>query len=386
MNNQSDILHVNVTLDLYGIPEVDDVKGVITITVATQCVWIDERMTWDPSEYGGISKIQILISEIWTPSISLGTPVEFATMGTSNNHVIFFANGLAVFYPGNVLKSSCGFNMKFWPFDKQVCEVGFFPLDYGIDQVLFSIPLGVRTTSYTPNTEWTLEKTEHYVANGIGFSMAYFRFKLKRQSLFYVLTIILPINGIAGLTCLVFLLPSESGERVSYAITIMLSLAVFLTVVSAEMPKSSEPISLMCCYILVGICVSVIGTVLAILNLAIYHRKENIPKRQLYISLVLFTRCKRHSNKVQDVPEETNDLKVTKYTNVSKQLFVNTKSKTNVLSVKSATPVHAHQDDITWHDVSCAIDKLLFYAMILLTYIPSIGFLIYLGAASDYQK
>ncbi|XP_053401105.1 neuronal acetylcholine receptor subunit beta-3-like [Mercenaria mercenaria] len=137
MNNQSDILHVNVTLDLFGIPEVDDVKGVITITVATQCVWIDERMTWNPSDYGGISKIPILISEIWTPSISLGTPVEFATMGSSNNHVIFYANGLAVFYPGAVVKSSCGFNMKFWPFDKQVCEVGFFPLDYGIDQVFF---------------------------------------------------------------------------------------------------------------------------------------------------------------------------------------------------------------------------------------------------------
>ncbi|XP_060563388.1 neuronal acetylcholine receptor subunit beta-3-like [Ruditapes philippinarum] len=383
INNQSDVVNVNVTLDLFGIPEIDDVRGVITITVATQCVWIDERMQWDPADYGGISKILILTSEAWTPSISLGTPIEFATMGSVNNHVIFFPSGFALFYPGAVLKSSCGFNMKFWPFDKQICDVGFFPLDYTTDQLLFTIIDGVKTKSFTPNAEWVLEDTSYYTINTVGFSMAIFRFKLKRQSLFYVLTIILPINGIAGLTCLVFLLPSESGERVSYAITIMLSLAVFLTVVSDEMPKSSEPISLMCCYILAGICVSVIGTVLAILNLAVYHRKENVPKKPWHISLVMFSKCTRN-NKVSDEQDRNNGIQDIKYGNAP--THDKTKAtKTHILKVNQDEDKDADGQTITWQDVSLAIDKLLFYAMVFLTYIPSIGFLIYLGAASDYQ-
>lgn len=387
VNNQSHVVNVNISLDLYGMPEVDGVRGIITLTAATQSFWFDERMTWNPADYGGITKIPIVMTDVWTPSITLGTPIEFTSMGNLKSHVTYYANGLAFFYPGNVLDSSCTFNMRYWPFDKQVCDVGFYPMDYTLDQVSFSTPSpGVSISSFKPNAEWTLEGTDHHIDANTIFSVVYFRLRIKRQSLFYVFTVILPIFGITSLTCLIFVLPSESGERVSYAITIMLSLSVFMMVVSDEIPKSAEPLSLMCCYIFAAILVSVVGTVLAIINLEIHHRSENVPKRILYIKLLRFTRCRRdntiHNNLEQTV--ETVNVKGNRVTKVSSGTFLTNTNmdKINSTAIEAGDSEHGHE---TWKDVSRAIDSLLFYSLIILTYIPSIIFLIYMVAASDYQ-
>jgi hypothetical protein len=45
---------------------------------------------------------------------------------------------------------------------------------------------------------------------------------------------------ITAVACLGFMLPPDSGEKASLEITVLLSLAVFLMVVSETMPPSSE--------------------------------------------------------------------------------------------------------------------------------------------------
>jgi hypothetical protein len=51
--------------------------------------------------------------------------------------------------------------------------------------------------------------------------------KLKRQPMFFVLNLILPVCLMSILNIFVFLLPADSGERVGYAITVLLAIAVF---------------------------------------------------------------------------------------------------------------------------------------------------------------
>ena len=44
------------------------------------------------------------------------------------------------------------------------------------------------------------------------------------------------------LNTMVFVLPTESGERVGYAITCLLSLSVYMTFASEGLPDSSKPL------------------------------------------------------------------------------------------------------------------------------------------------
>ncbi|XP_033759612.1 neuronal acetylcholine receptor subunit alpha-3-like [Pecten maximus] len=70
-----------------------------------------------------------------------------------------------------------------------------------------------------------------------------FVLQLERRYAFYVMNVIVPVLLTSLLTPMVFKLPSESGERVSFMLTVVLALEVLLTVVSAHMPATSLHIS-----------------------------------------------------------------------------------------------------------------------------------------------
>ena len=55
-----------------------------------------------------------------------------------------------------------------------------------------------------------------------------YHLELRRRTLFYMMNFILPCVLIAVLTLLVFLLPPESGERMSFGVTVLLSFTILL--------------------------------------------------------------------------------------------------------------------------------------------------------------
>ena len=63
---------------------------------------------------------------------------------------------------------------------------------------------------------------------------------MERRPAFYLLTMLFPCILTSCVAAAGFLLPVESGEKVSLAITVLLSLAVFLLVVSESLPPSSD--------------------------------------------------------------------------------------------------------------------------------------------------
>lgn len=67
---------------------------------------------------------------------------------------------------------------------------------------------------------------------------------LQRQELYYFFNLIMPCALITGISLLVFCLPPETGEKISLEITVLLSLCVFLLMMSERMPATSETIPL----------------------------------------------------------------------------------------------------------------------------------------------
>ena len=63
---------------------------------------------------------------------------------------------------------------------------------------------------------------------------------LKRHPKFYVLSFIIPCGVLSVLNLLVFLLPTESGEKVSLGITNLLALVLFQQLIADSLPPSSR--------------------------------------------------------------------------------------------------------------------------------------------------
>ena len=122
----------------------------------------------------------------------------------------------------------------------------------------------------------------------------HFYLKLKRQPMFFVLNLILPICLMSILNVFVFLFPSDSGERVGYAITVLLTIAVFLTISSDNLPATSNPrISTISILLFTNLTISVIIVILVIIGLILYHRRDKSKVSKTATQFVKFMGCLR---------------------------------------------------------------------------------------------
>ena len=95
------------------------------------------------------------------------------------------------------------------------------------------------------------------------------------------------------LNLLVFLLPAQSGERVGYSITLLLAIAVFLTIAADNLPKTSFPtISILCLKLLVDMMISGLVILFTIVGLRFYHTDENKPVPRCVTAITRVLLCK----------------------------------------------------------------------------------------------
>ena len=94
--------------------------------------------------------------------------------------------------------------------------------------------------------EWEIEDIEmssgevQYSCCPDPFSVIKYRFSLRRMALYYFLYIILPLVSQVFLFLMVFHIPCENGERMGFGVTILLSITVYLLVISEKLPEKSD--------------------------------------------------------------------------------------------------------------------------------------------------
>ena len=85
--------------------------------------------------------------------------------------------------------------------------------------------------------------TDVVTINGTKYhaSALWFGLKLHRRPLYYVFNPVLPILVLALMSAFVFLLPMDSGEKLSYAINVELAFFFFLLLLPEHISPWSRP-------------------------------------------------------------------------------------------------------------------------------------------------
>ncbi|GFS18752.1 neuronal acetylcholine receptor subunit alpha-7 [Elysia marginata] len=102
-----------------------------------------------------------------------------------------------------------------------------------------------------------------------------FYLKLKRKPQYYVTTILLPVIVTSLLCGMVFLLPAESGEKVGYSLTVLLTYSVIITLVASYMPPTSKHTSVLSVYNTIILFIGGICVLLTVFVLYCYHQPED---------------------------------------------------------------------------------------------------------------
>ena len=115
---------------------------------------------------------------------------------------------------------------------------------YRVDQVYFHLPPKVDTTFFRPNGAWSLVDTATLYRVEHDYATARFLIYIARKPHYFFYTLILPCILLSLLMLLAFLLPPESGEKVSLQITLLLSFSIFQVVLTSNMPPTSDYVPL----------------------------------------------------------------------------------------------------------------------------------------------
>ena len=109
----------------------------------------------------------------------------------------------------------------------------------------------LRLADYTENDEWdVITPVETNNVNNSNSIKSTVHLNLKRRHLFYSIFLISPTIILYLLSGLTFLLPPDSGEKVSFAVTILLAQIVSFGTLSGIFPTSSRNLPILAYFVL----------------------------------------------------------------------------------------------------------------------------------------
>lgn len=229
-------LTVSIQFYLNSLISFKEVDETVSVIGAMRLNWSDPALIWNPHAYNNVFLMIIDPFDLWLPPIFLMNGVDkMDSFGSDTmTYTTVIPNGQVYYNPGAVFQGKCPASIARFPFDTKECTFSFLPYGMTIDSlVLSSVYENARLDWYTPNSDWTLQEYSTNVGrktvDSSKFDMFYLKITVKRQSLYYAVMIILPTFVFALLNPMVFILPAESGERISLAVPMLLSYTIFLT-------------------------------------------------------------------------------------------------------------------------------------------------------------
>ena len=160
-----------------------------------------------------------------------------------NMKVFVYSDGYVIWYPNREFITSCEINAFYLPFDHQECPVIVINLSGAAEYTnLTASNAKPLYDDILPNNEWTLldaNTAENQIQQqGYTLSEVTFTLILKRQSSYYLITMILPITGLSVVGLMVFLLPQDSGEKISLSVACMMAFFITQLSVTEHLPSS----------------------------------------------------------------------------------------------------------------------------------------------------
>ena len=360
--DHNDTVKIHCTVGIVSINNFDELSGEIELTVLFYLQWVEERLNWTPSEFGGKSILLVHPEDIWLPQIYVLQSFDKIQEITNVSMMVrLLSSGQIVWNVGTVLKLVCSVDVTYFPFDTQNCQVTIAGWAYTNDELmLYTTESTVSTNYLSQNSQWIISSAtaQNRSEDNPNFPPSLnIVLSLKRRNDFFIVYIIIPMIFLGCINNLVFVMPANSGERTSVAITTFLSFIVFMQMINSTVPQSSEPMAYIYYYLLFLLIYSSTILFLCILSLRIYDRDKPVPPT--LVKVVYILRCwwlKRKKKTAVVMPER-------KMSSVSEEIEMKNNYVNENTEIENDHPV------VTWKLIGKTFDL---YCLLILYFICTV--------------
>ncbi|KFP77693.1 Neuronal acetylcholine receptor subunit alpha-3, partial [Apaloderma vittatum] len=278
--------------------------------------WNDYKLRWNPADYGGAEFIRVPSGQIWKPDIVLYNNAVGDFQVDDKTKALLKYTGDVTWIPPAIFKSSCKIDVTYFPFDYQNCTMKFGSWSYDkakIDLVLIGSTMNLK--DYWESGEWAIIKAPGYkhdikyncceeIYPDITYSLY-----IRRLPLFYTINMIIPCLLISFLTVLVFYLPSDCGEKVTLCISVLLSLTVFLLVITETIPSTSLVIPLIGEYLLFTMIFVTLSIVITVFVLNVHYRTPKTHTMPVWVRTIFLNLLPKIMFMTRPASDEENNQK-----------------------------------------------------------------------------
>jgi hypothetical protein len=219
----ADTVQLKFSMYLNSIITIIEKEQIIIVNVYLDHEWSDDRLKWNPIENDNISLLRVNSELIWVPDTFIdkvadysgfATPIKGSYFILTNKGLLFWSN------PIPQLKLRCKMDIKWFPYDYQLCSVTFGSWSFTLNLLNYSmLHESLSFKNYTENSEWILINVrssrfeinyEHWFDNN-SFSEIFYEIILKRKSLFVVQNYVIPASFLCTLSLASFYIPFPQG-------------------------------------------------------------------------------------------------------------------------------------------------------------------------------
>ncbi|XP_066270573.1 neuronal acetylcholine receptor subunit alpha-10-like isoform X3 [Branchiostoma lanceolatum] len=300
----STTVNVVMAVILAQIIEVNSREQIMTSNLWFRYNWVDEYLTWNVTQYGGIESIHTNSENIWRPDILVYNRLQDEGWSSTpdTNAEVFYDGRVNWFHPVT-LRSTCLMDVSRFPYDIQRCPLTLGSWTYTNDMLEMERENGTDNDreEYIENGEWFLLSisAKKDVINGSigGYTTLTWTVEISRRALYYNFYVVASSIILVVLGLLTFSVPADSGEKLSLSIVMLLSLVVFMELVTASLPATSTSIPLIGQFFGAMIVLIALSAAMTIFILGIHYRGPKIRPVPNWLRKL----C-RLENKTQDKP------------------------------------------------------------------------------------
>jgi hypothetical protein len=256
---------VRIDLHVTDITNINEKRQTMAGSYWVVLEWTDHRLQWNPDLYGNITSVFLKADKIWSPtSICVYNDIGDEKCIKANQDMLtVHSSGLVSYMKYKYIVSQCVIDVTSYPFDSHMCTIIIGNLNRDTEYLHFNANNSNFLDDYLlPNEVWNIQSTtfflkEYYEPLISNIKQQFdFQIQLKRKSFYVVISTLLPVVILSVLNLLCFWVPIESGEKMGFCMAIFLTFAVFLTMITDSMPKTSDKVPYFTVYLITQLVIS----------------------------------------------------------------------------------------------------------------------------------
>ncbi|XP_045923925.1 5-hydroxytryptamine receptor 3A-like [Micropterus dolomieu] len=227
-------------------------------------MWNNERISWDPAQFCGITQISVPKDMLWKPDLFIYEMTQ-KDESPPNPYMHVSHDGTMVSEEEIRVVSTCKMDVHKFPFDTQRCNITIGSATQHAEEIrLFPFSNSSRATQFSREVmktqgEWEFLQlsiaSSNFTFHDRQWEQLIYTFTMKRRPLLYVINFLLPILFFLSLDLASSFIADHRGEKLGFKVTVLLAISVLLLILNDILPSMSNktPLIATFCIVIFGL-------------------------------------------------------------------------------------------------------------------------------------